>query len=746
MKIVKLLLSILLLMIYLQSTGQTREIETMVPLERENRLNELAIEVEKAYSKKDFELEMRNLVEMIRLLGYDREDEIFELALRLDTRRHEYPNLKASEEVCAFVNYTFGSIYQHQEAFESAKKAYEEAYQCALKNDYYFNGNYIQLRIAELMKVNHNNEALKIYEKLMNEAIENKDTLEISKTNEFIVDYFVWNDSLEKALSIALENLTYEVEGRSPVNRNIQVANIYRLLGKPEEALPYALKALESEKNVRMEAWVNFVLKEVYTSLGKFEDAYFHLAKVYDIESADNEVQTGIRELSFSTERERLRLEQELAKTQRDYQRVLNIITGSIVVILSILFVFIWSRMNLIRKQKEQIEEEKRKAEQSEKYKEQFLANVSHEIRTPLHGIIGIVETLQRQNHLKGQDSYLNALAQSSDNLLFLINDILDLSKIESGKIEIQKIPLEVRKVVDEVIFVLSVNAADKGMTIKKEIGDNVPPFVEGDPHRLTQILFNIIGNAIKFSNSGEIIIKVIRNYNAIQYSVKDEGPGIPESQKTLIFESFRQGNTKGIKGQRGTGLGLTISKELINIQSGKIWVQSAIGVGSTFFFELPLKIVEPVLEDANPGDQTLKDMGEALAGISILIADDNEFNLMLASDELQWYIPDVKITNTTNGTDALEAFGKNRFDIVLLDIQMPEMDGYEVAHHIRKSESKAPHSTRIPIIGMTAGLFKNENNNSKPSALDHIISKPYKAEQLIKVIYKSIIRVINPA
>lgn len=396
---------------------------------------------------------------------------------------------------------------------------------------------------------------------------------------------------------------------------------------------------------------------------------------------------------------------------------------------------------------KEDIQEQIDRAEKSESYKEFFLANMSHEIRTPMHAISGMTNILRRNEHPKEQDKYLDAIHQSAENLLVILNDILDSSKIEAGKLKIDSIPMNPVQVIEDVVEILRFRAEDKGLQLKHLIEGNIPEQVLGDPIRLNQILTNLASNAIKFTESGsvQISLRVIQkdSEDLMQFAVEDTGIGIPDNKLKTIFDVFEQVDGTLSKKFGGTGLGLSISKQLVEMQGGNIQATSILNQGSTFTFQLPLK---PILQTA-PKEMTITEeelvkMGASLGSLKVLLAEDNDFNVMLAKDDLSYYIPHIEIETAANGKIALEMFKSKAYDLVLMDIQMPEMNGYEAARKIREWEEKEAQANQTPIIAMTASLLKAEIVKCYEVGMNNFIPKPYKIEEFIGTINEEAMKI----
>ncbi len=408
-----------------------------------------------------------------------------------------------------------------------------------------------------------------------------------------------------------------------------------------------------------------------------------------------------------------------------------------------LLFMFaggIYSRLRYTRKAKAIIEEQKKKVEQSEKYKEQFLANMSHEIRTPMHAISGMTKILKRNEHPPTQDEYLNAMQTNSENLVVILNDVLDLSKIEAGKLEIEHTPMSPKSVIENVVLLLKFKAEEKGLKLSYKVANDVPDLVMGDLTRLNQILINLVGNAVKFTEKGSVDISLGVENNKLKFSIKDTGIGIAKRKLEHIFDAFEQAKGSTSRFYGGTGLGLSISKQLVELQQGKIRVESTEGQGSTFYVTLPLTIAAADAVGADLiSEEKLKTMTASLEGIRILMAEDNPFNQMIAQDDLSFYLSDVIIETVENGALAVEKFKSNQYDLILMDVQMPEMNGFEATERIRAIEKSEGKETRIPIIAMTASLLKTEIDHCYDAGMDNYIPKPYTLEELIGPIFKEL-------
>ena len=364
---------------------------------------------------------------------------------------------------------------------------------------------------------------------------------------------------------------------------------------------------------------------------------------------------------------------------------------------------------------------------------------MSHEIRTPMHAISGMLQILKRNDHPDAQDVYLDAMSKSSENLVVILNDVLDLSKIEAGMLTIESAPMKPQLVVENVTQIMHFKALEKGLSLTSDVKVDVPELVMGDAARLNQILLNLVGNAIKFTEKGSIDISLSRTGGSLKFCIKDTGIGIPENKLKSIFTAFEQASGSTTRKYGGTGLGLSISQQLVEVQNGKIWVESEEGVGSKFYFELPLikaSINATSDEELITADK-LKTMAQSLKGMRILLAEDNDFNQMIATDDLNYYIDGLHLDIANNGAEAVSKAKTGQYDVILMDVQMPELDGFDATREIRAFEA-SENKPNISIIAMTASLLESEIDNCYKAGMNDYIPKPYKPEQLIGVLFNA--------
>ncbi|MCS7273336.1 MAG: ATP-binding protein [Fimbriimonadales bacterium] len=376
--------------------------------------------------------------------------------------------------------------------------------------------------------------------------------------------------------------------------------------------------------------------------------------------------------------------------------------------------------------------EAKQAAERLAQARTEFLANMSHEIRTPMNGVLGMLSLLKETPLTAEQRELLTTAEVSAKHLLEILDDILHFAKIEADQVELEQVPVDIAQLVSESCAMVAPQVQAKGLTLRHELPREVPLHVLGDPTRLRQILLNLLSNAVKFTHQGEIAVRVqvvneTESQLTLRFEVQDTGIGIPLDRQAVIFEPFRQADGSTTRKYGGTGLGLAIVRRLVELMGGQVGVQSAEGVGSTFWFVVAFPKAEA---SATATEVAVEEVLQSIQGLRVLVAEDNPVNQKVIRRMLeQWK---VLVQVASNGREAVERFQAGSYEVVLMDCQMPEMDGYEATRRIRMHERRYG-LPRTPTIALTANALQGDREQCLQSGMDDYLTKPIEPSLLAR-------------
>jgi CheY-like chemotaxis protein/nitrogen-specific signal transduction histidine kinase len=384
------------------------------------------------------------------------------------------------------------------------------------------------------------------------------------------------------------------------------------------------------------------------------------------------------------------------------------------------------------KKLEQEMIEARKAAEAGLELRKTILANVSHELRTPVNAIVGMSALLASTSLNDQQREYLKTMRFSSDGLLVLIDDLLDVSRIEAGKVELEELEFSMQENFSELTKSLRLRAEEKGLLFEWNLDERIAPRLLGDVHRLNQIITNLIGNAIKFTPQGKVRLEITQvgesnEMQGIRFSVIDTGIGIAAERQTAVFQAFAQEDNSTTRKYGGTGLGLSISKRIVEMMGGELKLTSEKNAGTTFSFEVQLK-------KSAEGSVVVKEFKPNLEGSRILLVEDNKVNQFLANALLKSWNAQVDISE--DGLDALDRMRNVNYDLVLMDLQMPIMDGFEATEQIRNELN-----SKVPIIGLSANALNGERERSLEKGMNEYVSKPFQPEVLYDKIHGLIFR-----
>jgi len=522
-----------------------------------------------------------------------------------------------------------------------------------------------------------------------------------------------------------------------------QLGNLFLLLKHPDSAFRYLNLARDIDERLGAKRGLidrYLSLSKAYAETGDYKQAYEYLQKgnaLHDsLYNVDKSRILADMEAKYQTSKNEHRIATQNEEIKRQQTITYAIIGFAVVLALGVGLIFLKERQ--LKRTNKELAAAKERAEASERLEHQFLANMSHEIRTPMNAVLGMTTLLLDTTLSQKQRDYLEAIQTSADNLLVVINDILDLSKLQAGKMELEHIPFRTHEVIDQVLDLMRFKAESKGITLTQEISESAPAAVVGDSARLSQILTNLVSNAVKFTDKGSVSVHVSaiaagERKMMVRIAVRDTGIGIAADKQKTVFDSFSQAETETTRKYGGTGLGLTISRTLVELMGGSIEVTSELGRGSEFAITMPFEVVAE--ESLVEPERTVHLDAATLRGLRVMLVEDNEYNQIVLADTLRSMIPEVMLEIASNGHQAIALLQAFNFDLILMDVQMPEMDGIEATQYIRTHFTRSKRD--IPIIALTASVIKSELDRCMAAGMNDCVPKPFKQDELFRVIGK---------
>jgi signal transduction histidine kinase/CheY-like chemotaxis protein/HPt (histidine-containing phosphotransfer) domain-containing protein len=661
----------------------------------------------------------------------------YEKAIESIQLANEINEAYGDQKGLAISNIYLGYIYIDLEDYESARIYFQYALDIGSK----IRSNLIQTKAnAGFGLINSRQQKYYLAEQYYLLAIETiRNTIqyeEIGHVYEELATIQALTDNNEDAITnfqIALKN--YEKLDLKSKQAKVcyDLGVLYQKINESEDAIVFMKNSLGLAQESGMEELIKKGYQTIATTYEKndqFQDAYEYL-KYYSAIKDTKEISELESQLELEMKNKELAIltkEKDFHKKESDNQKLYIIISVIVLIIIFCLSIFLFISLRQRDKINSQLIVAKDLANLSKQEKEDFFAYTSHEIRTPLNAVVGMANLLSKTNLDKSQTKYLQTITGSAQNILFLVNDVLDISKIEKGGVEFEQIEFSLHQIIDQIIDSLEFKKFEKKVSLIQNIAPNVPKVLIGDPIRFNQILLNLADNALKFTKEGSVSINVIVSDKIddkvrIHFSVEDTGIGIQQEKLDSIFNSYQQEHASITRQYGGTGLGLAISKLLVENMGGEIKVKSEIGIGTKFYFSIWIPTSEmKEVSDLNSKQGT--DV-EKLSNLSILVVDDNQLNREVFYDLVEDKEQNVNLTLAENGQVAIDKLNQNDFDLILMDIQMPVMDGYEATKTIRSNPDFTDRKRNIPIIAMTAHVLEGVAEKCIAVGMQDAISKP---------------------
>tara|TARA_B110001450_G_scaffold5290_1_gene5529 strand:- start:11102 stop:13306 length:2205 start_codon:yes stop_codon:yes gene_type:complete len=603
--------------------------------------------------------------------------------------------------------------------------------------------------------LNYFDKSLKIYQSLSlfssrTKILKNKATLYLRK-NDF--------KKANKTFNLAYKQAKKFAQTKDQADILLHKSQALSKLNLHNEAINSCKKAIE----IGIANKYQWIITNGYKTLSNIYEEKGNLTKAIELLKTHNKLldsiysinekrlsAESIAKLDFEKQDRLIEQKEEIIQQKEDQLKQSQVLTFLGLSFLILFFSFIIVLYNNNRKRKKanlllqntnsQLTHAKNEAEKATKVKANFLSTITHELRTPLYTVTGLTDLLLDEDPKESQKGYLKSLRFSGDYLLNFINDILDVNKIEAKKIELEKIPFNLKKLTKEVLFTQNKAASDNNTKLHLHYEESIPKYLLGDSLRLSQVLINLTSNAIKFTKNGDVYLNIKKinsteNTVNLLFEVKDNGIGISSDKQDEIFESFSQGSVEINRKYGGTGLGLTIVKNLVEVMNSKIQLKSEPNIGTTFYFEINFDIAKNEnIEAIKNKDVFPKDLLEVLKNKKVLLVDDVKINQLITQKTLTK--KDIICVTADNGEDAITKTQKENFDLILMDIHMPGIGGVEATKKIRAFDSKTP------IIALTAITIEKEDlirfNNA---GFNDILSKPFKANNFFNKIYLQLVK-----
>ena len=650
------------------------------------------------------------------------------------------------QEGVSLSNLFIGHVYQEKGEFQIAEGFYKASFEIAKEIDCSLCLSKCNSRLGDLSYVQGKENLSLQYYLVALEAISLTNNIEeLAEANRNIG--FLYKNA--KRNDLALEHYLKSLSDFERINNKekqsvlcFEIGVVYQAENEFDLALLYMKTSLGLAEKTGLKAYIKKGYENLANVYEKNEDhklAYEYL-KYYlaikdtreiseleaqlDIENKNQEIQLLNKEKQFKA--------QELKN--KSFVTNIILVVCFVVIVLALFLFFALKQKNKINLQLKIANED---ANRSRKDKEEFFAYTSHEIRTPLNAVVGVSRLLGETDLSPDQQKYLRTINSSAQNILFLVNDVLDLSKIESGTIELETVDFSIQDIINELKNSLSFKLREKNACLISRLDQNIPKVLMGDPHRINQIVLNLVDNAIKFTADGEVCIAITVTHEteksiSLLFEISDTGIGIRRSRLDTIFDSFEQETTHTTRQYGGTGLGLAITKNLIQLMNSKIHLESTYGEGSRFSFELELKKSKNKTLSAGVSNSSAK----PLRGIKVLVVDDNALNQEIFFDLINNNKNNVVVEMADDGKMALLKVKQSNYDVILMDIQMPIMDGYEATRQIRKLKGRKANT---PIIAMTAHVLDGVAEKCDEAGMDDYVSKPINLTVLNQIIKKHI-------